>query len=122
MDTSNKNILTIDEFIKTFPQMTQEILQKIRGTIREVAPNAEETISYGIPTFRLNGNLVHFSAYEHHIGFYPGAAPIEAFADDLRGFKTSKGTVQFPLDQPIPYDLIQKITRACVERNLAKNK
>ncbi len=104
------DIKTIDEFIAIFPENVKEILQKIRQTIHEAAPEAKENISYGIPTFTLKGNLVHFSAYEHHIGFYPGAGAIVAFKDDLKAYNTSKGTVQFPLDQPIPYDLIKKIT------------
>lgn len=110
MKITNTAIKTIDEFISNYPENVQEILQKIRQTIHEVAPEAKEKISYGIPTFTLKGNLVHFSAYEHHIGFYPGAGAIVAFKDDLKAYNTSKGTVRFPLDQPIPYDLIKNIT------------
>lgn len=114
---------TIDEYISNFPPETQEILEKVRQTIKAVAPDAIEVISYGIPTFKLNGkNLVHFGAYDTHIGFYPGAI-VNNFADNkLKGYKTSKGTVQFPLDQPIPYDLITEITQAAVRRNLEKKK
>lgn len=112
---------TVDEFIAGFPRGTQIILEKIRQTIHQAAPEAKEKISYGIPTFTLSGNLVHFSAYEHHIGFYPGAGAIVAFADDLKAYKTSKGTVQFPLDQPIPYDLIGKITQFRVMQNQTKS-
>jgi uncharacterized protein YdhG (YjbR/CyaY superfamily) len=82
-----------------------------QGTIRREAPDAVEKISYGIPTFTLHGNLVHFAGYEHHIGFYPGAAAIDHFADRLEGFETSKGTVRFPLDQPLPLELVREIVR-----------
>lgn len=116
-----KKVETIDEYIAQCPEKTQEILQKVRETIKVVAPLATEKIGYGIPTFVLNGkNLVHFAGYEHHIGFYPGSAPIEVFAKKLNGYNTSKGTIQFPLGSPIPYDLIVQITAYCVERNLAK--
>lgn len=116
-----KKVETIDEYIAQCPEKTQEILQKVRETIKAVAPLATEKIGYGIPTFVLNGkNLVHFAGYEHHIGFYPGSAPIDVFKDKLSAYNTSKGTVQFPLGSPIPYDLIAQITAFCVERNLAK--
>ncbi|HMS50163.1 MAG TPA: DUF1801 domain-containing protein [Candidatus Saccharibacteria bacterium] len=104
------DITTVDEFIGNYPEDVRVILDKIRQTIHAAAPGAKEKISYGIPTFTLGGNLVHFSAYKHHVGFYPGADAIQVFKDDLKAYKTSKGTIQFPLDQPIPYDLIKKIT------------
>ncbi|MBL7710591.1 MAG: DUF1801 domain-containing protein, partial [Chitinophagaceae bacterium] len=94
-----------DEFIAGFPKETQELLNKIRAIIQKAAPKATETISYGIPTFVLEGNLVHFSGYKTHIGFYPGAAGIEAFTKELSNYVTSKGTVQFPLDKPLPVGL-----------------
>lgn len=106
----NTSIATVDEFIGNYPEDVRVILEKIRQTIHKAAPGAKEKISYGIPTFTLNSNLVHFSAYKHHVGFYPGAEAIQVFKDDLKAYKTSKGTIQFPLDQPIPYDLIKKIT------------
>lgn len=110
----DQNIKTIDEFIAKYPNDVQAILRKIRQTIKDVAPDAKEKISYGIPTFTLNGkNLVHFSAYAKHIGFYPGSMPIAELSKELVGYKTSKGTIQFPLNKPIPYDLIKKITKAC---------
>ncbi len=118
----NTDIQTIDEFIAQFPTDVQQILEKIRQIIHKAAPDAKEKISYGIPTFTLHGNLIHFSAYKHHIGLYPGAAPIEAFKDLLKDYKTSKGTVQFPLNKPIPYALVEQITLASVERNLQKKK
>lgn len=107
----------IDEYISNYPSDVQEKLQKIRKIIHEVAPGATEKISYGIPTFTWHGNLCHFAAYAKHIGFYPGSAPIKQFEKELTGYNTSKGTVQFPLNQPIPYDLISKMAKACVKRN-----
>jgi len=112
-----KTYKNIDEYISNFPTSTQEILKKIRSTIQKVAPEATEKISYGIPTFWQGKNVVHFAAYEGHIGFYPGAQPIVEFADKLKEYDTSKGTVRFPLDKPIPYDLIEEITLYCVNRN-----
>lgn len=105
-----KTATDIDDFIKDYPEKTQVILRKIRTLIASEVPDAEETIAYGIPTFRLNGkNLVHFSAYEKHIGFYPTASGITKFKKELAKYKTSRGTVQFPLDEPIPFKLIKKI-------------
>ena len=112
---------TIDEYIDGFPPEVSEILQRIRTTIRESAPGAEETISYQIPTFKLNGNLVHFAAYKKHIGFYPTPSGINAFRDELSGYHCSKGAIQFPLDQPIPYDLVRRIVEFRVRENLAKS-
>lgn len=116
----NTTINDIDRFIAQFPMATQKIMNKVRATIQKAAPEATETISYGIPTFQLHGNLVHFSAYEHHIGFYPGAAGIAQFQKEIANYKSAKGSVQFPLNAPIPYDLITKITLFRVEQN--KNK
>lgn len=111
---------TIDEFIGSFPAETQEVLQKLRAVIKEVAPNAGEKISYGIPTFTLNGNLMHFSAYKTHIGFYPGSQAISVFKDPLASYETSKVTVRFPLDKPLPYDLIKKIVAYRVQQQKSK--
>lgn len=112
---------TIDEYLANFSGDKLERLQTIRETIQKVAPEAREKISYGIPTFTLNGkNLVHFAGYDKHIGFYPGAAPIEAFTAMLDTYETSKGTVKFPLDKPVPYDLIEEITKFCVEQRNKK--
>ncbi len=119
MDTS---ITTIDQCIATYPKDVQAILQKIRSTIHNAAPKATEKISYGIPTFALNGNLVHFAAYKTHVGFYPGPGGIEAFKDELKAYDTSKGTIRFPLDKPVPYDLIEKITLYRAKQNMAKKK
>jgi uncharacterized protein YdhG (YjbR/CyaY superfamily) len=111
---------TIDEYIAGFPQDVQEILQKIRMTIREAAPEAKETISYQMPTFKFYGNLVHFAAFQHHIGFYPIPTGIDAFKNELSQYKGGKGSVQFPLDKPIPYDLISRIVKFRVKENLEK--
>ncbi len=110
----------IDEYIAGFPTKVQKILQKIRKTIQKAAPDADEAISYAIPTFKLNGNLVHFAAFEHHIGLYPGPRGIEEFEEELAQYEGGKGTVRFPLDQPIPYDLITRIVKYRVEKNLEK--
>ena len=109
-----------DEYISLFPPHVQLILQQLRKSIHDLIPEAEETISYGIPTFRLFGNLVHYAAYKNHIGFYPGAAGIEIFKDKLSGYKLSKGTVQFPIDEPLPFDLILEIVQYRVNQNLQK--
>ena len=111
---------TIDEYIRTFPEDVQSILEKIRRTIREAAPGAVEAISYQMPTFKLNGrNLVHFAAFKSHIGFYPIPSGIEAFKEELSPYKQGKGSVQFPLDKPIPYDLVERIVKYRVKENLA---
>jgi uncharacterized protein YdhG (YjbR/CyaY superfamily) len=111
---------TIDEYIACFPDATREILKQVRTAILEMVPGAEEAITYGIPTFKLYGNLVHFAAYKNHIGFYPGAAGIATFREALASYKLSKGTVQFPIDQPVPLDLIRMITAFRVQQNLQK--
>ncbi len=108
---------TIDEYIAVFPPEVQSILSNIREIIRETAPEATEKISYQMPTFYLNGNLVHFAAYHKHIGFYPTPSGIEAFQEELSKYKGAKGSVQFPLNQPIPYDLIRKIVLYRLEEN-----
>lgn len=114
---------TIDEFIASFPKNVRDILEELRRVIRESAPGAEETISYGIPTFDLDGrHLVHFSAYKNHVGFYPTSSGIEAFKKELSPFKTSKGTVQFPLDRPIPFDLVKRIVKFRVKETESKKK
>jgi len=110
----------IDEFIAGFPADVQKVLKKVRATIKKAAPKAEETINYGIPTFKLNGNLVHFSAFKNHIGFYPTPSGIEKFKKELSVYEGAKGSVKFPLDQPIPYDLITKIVMFRVEENSQK--
>ena len=110
----------IDESIAGFPDDIQEILQEIRMTIRQAAPEAKEAIKYRMPTFVLNGNLVHFAAFKNHIGFYPTPTGIGAFQDELSLYKGGKGSVQFPLDQPIPYDLIRRIVEFRVRESLGR--
>jgi uncharacterized protein YdhG (YjbR/CyaY superfamily) len=107
----------IDAYIADFPRDVQKILQQIRATIRKAAPGAEEAISYQIPTFRLNGNLIHFAAYQHHIGLYPAPRAEDEFKDELADYDGGKGTVRFPLDQPIPFDLIARIVKFRVKKN-----
>ncbi|NTW22595.1 hypothetical protein HGA34_03580 [Candidatus Falkowbacteria bacterium] len=111
-----------DKYIKSFPQNIQKLLAKVRAAIKKEAPAAEETIKYGIPTFVLQGNLVHFAAYSGHIGFYPTPSAIKAFDKELKGYKRSKGAIQFPLDEPLPLDLIARMTRFRVQENLGKAK
>ena len=110
----------IDEYIAGFPPEVQQILQQIRATIKAAAPEAQETISYQMPTFTLKGNLVHFAAFKKHIGFYPTPSGTEQFQQQIAGYKAAKGSIQFPLDQPIPYDLISEIVKFRVQENLAK--
>ena len=108
--TNRSTARTVDEYIAEFPPETRAVLEEIRALIRAEAPQATETISYAIPTFDLGGkHLVHFAGYERHIGFYPGASGIAAFKDELAGYKSAKGSVQFPLGQPLPGDLIRRI-------------
>ena len=107
----------MDGYIAAFPKNVRDILIKLRRVIRESAPNSAETISYGIPTFKLNGNLVHFGAYKTHIGFYPTPSAIAAFKKELSRYKQTKGTVQFPIDKPIPFGLVKRIVRYRVKEN-----
>jgi uncharacterized protein YdhG (YjbR/CyaY superfamily) len=117
MDTSNKQFKTIDEYISMFPDDVRTILNQVRQTIRAAAPEAQETINYQMPTFTLNGNLVHFAGFKNHIGFYPTPTGIEAFKDELSAYKGAKGSVQFPLDQPMPLSLIRRIVEYRVKEN-----
>lgn len=113
---------TIDEYIALFPMEVQEILKTLRTIVKTEAPQAQEKISYQMPTFTLNGNLVHFAAFKKHIGFYPTPSGTEAFQEELAKYKGGKGSIQFPLDQPIPYDLVKRIVQFRVEENLMKAK
>jgi len=110
---SNKNQFeTIDEYIKTFPKDVQSILEKMRETIRNEAPEAVESISYQMPTFKLNGKgLVYFAGYKGHVGFYPIPSGVETFKKELSPYKKGKGSVQFPIDEPIPYELVRRIVQ-----------
>jgi uncharacterized protein YdhG (YjbR/CyaY superfamily) len=122
MKTDQTAPRTIDEYIAGFPPEVQKILEKIRQTIRAAAPDAEEKISYQMPTFTLKGNLVHFAAFKKHIGFYPTSTGIARFKKDLSAYEGAKGSVRFPLDKPIPFALIGRITRFRVKENLARAK
>lgn len=117
-----KKYETFEEYFRSFPGNVQALLEEMRQTIRAAAPEAEEVIAYQMPTFRLNGNLVHFAAYKKHIGFYPTPSGINAFIEELAPYEVSKGTVRFPLDEPIPFDLVSKIVEFRVKENLAKRK
>ena len=121
MRSSKQNFQTIDEYIKTFPKDIQKILEAVRKTIKKSAPDAEETISYQIPTFKLNGNLVHFAAFKNHIGFYPTPSGQKAFQKELSVYKSGKGSVQFPIGKPIPFTLIKRIVKHRVKENSTKN-
>jgi len=118
MDTQKPGYSAIDEYIESFPEEVQKILQEIRATIKAAAPEAKEKISYQMPTFDLKGNLVHFAAFKHHIGFYPAPTGIEAFKVELSVYKTAKGSVQFPIDKPMPLELITRIVHFRVAENL----
>ena len=110
----------IDEYIADFPKDVQKILQKIRMTVRKAAPEAEEAIKYGMPTFILYGNLVHFAAFKNHIGFYPAPRGFEMFKDEISAYEGAKSSLRFPLDKPVPFDLISRIVKFKVNRNLEK--
>ncbi len=117
---SKKTFKTIDEYIASFPKDVQAILVELRQAIKDIVPQAEETISYQIPTYRLNGNLVHFAAFKDHISFFPTSSGVEAFKEKLNSYKTSKGTIRFSIDEPIPFDLVKEIVRFRVKENLGK--
>jgi uncharacterized protein YdhG (YjbR/CyaY superfamily) len=109
---------TIDAYIATFPVSVQFLLEELRDTIKQVALEAGETISYQIPTFTLKGNLVHFAGFKNHIGFYPTPSAIKAFKSDLAGFEWAKGSIKFPIEKPLPLDLVRKIVAFRVKENL----
>jgi len=117
--TQAKNM---DEYIAGFPNEVQVMLEKLRMTIRKAAPEAEETINYGIPTFTLKGNLVHFAAFKNHIGFYPAPSGIEAFKKELSVYEGAKGSVQFPIEKSLPLSLVSKIVKFRLKENLEKAK
>ena len=120
MERRKKQVNAIDDYIALFPKQIQEVLQELRQTIKESAPRAQEAISYQIPTFKLNGNLVHFAAYKNHIGFYPTSSGISKFQKELSKYELSKGTVRFPLGEPVPFGLVRKIVKYRVKENLGK--
>ncbi|MBZ5202865.1 DUF1801 domain-containing protein [Planomicrobium chinense] len=117
MKSDKEAFYTIDEYISQFPMDIQEKLQQLRALIKEEAPQATEKISYQMPTFYLHGNLVHFAAFKNHIGFYPAPSGISAFAEQLSRYKSAKGSVQFPQDEPLPLELVREIVRYRVQEN-----
>jgi len=122
MNTESNFPHTVDDYIAGFPFEIQSVLQQIRAIIREAVPDAEEGISYQMPTYRLHGNLVHFAAFKQHIGFYPTPTGVDAFQNELAPYKHAKGSIRFPFDQPIPYDLIRKIVLFREKENLEKER
>ena len=120
MKSNKVGFASIDEYITTFPEETQRILRELRANIHASAPAASEKIYYQMPAFFQNGGLVSFAAYQNHIGFYPGARVIQVFESELRKYKTAKGSIQFPIDQPLPLKLISKIVRFRVAENRKK--
>ena len=120
MDSKKAGFNSIDEYIATFPEPIQKILQEVRATIKAAAPDATEKISYQMPTFDLKGNLVHFGAYKNHIGFYPTPSGTEAFKAELAQYEAGKGSIRFPLDEPMPLDLITRVVHLRVAENLQK--
>lgn len=117
---AERQFKTMDEYINAFPEDIQRILKELRQTIKELAPDVEETISYQMPTFTLHGNLVHFAAFQNHIGFYPTPSGIEAFKKELSRYKGAKGSVQFPIDEPLPLPLIRRIVEYRVKENVER--
>lgn len=115
----NSDIQSIDDYISSFPAGVQTKMQELRNVIQTTAPEAREKISYRMPTYHLNGNLVHFAAFKNHIGLYPGPSAVVAFAEQLQTYKTSKGAIQFPLGQPLPLDLVRQIVAFRVQENTA---
>ncbi|HEV8339883.1 MAG TPA: DUF1801 domain-containing protein [bacterium] len=123
MPSPKKQLKPIDEYIKTFPKDVQSVLKRVRETIRKAAPEAEETISYQIPTFKLNGrNLVYFAAWKNHIAVYPIPSGTEAFKRELSPYRKGKGTVQFPIGKPVPYDLVRRIVNFRLKESLQKKR
>ncbi|TMI89019.1 MAG: DUF1801 domain-containing protein [Bacteroidetes bacterium] len=117
---ANKNFRTVEEYFSAFPASTKKVLMKMRETIRQAAPQAEELISYNMPAFKLHGVLVYYAAYKSHIGFYPTASPMKAFKEELADYKTSKGAIQFPIEKAIPTNLVKKIVKFRINENLEK--
>ena len=117
MAKTKKTPKDIDDYVGRFPKEVQQLLEKMRFTIKKAAPRAEETISYGIPAFTLNGRLVWFAAFKKHIGFYPGSSAVIAFKKELSAYKGAKGSVQFPFDEPLPLALVSRIVKFRVKEN-----
>ena len=121
MENGRDGPASIDEYIRGFPEDVQAILQEVRATIRKAVPDAQETISYRMPAFTRKGILLYFAAYEHHVGLYPTASGIEAFRDELSGYKSSKGAVRFPIGKSMPLELIARIARQRADENEGKS-
>jgi len=119
---ANTNYRSIDEYIASFPKEAQKILEAIRATIKAAAPEAEEKISYQMPTFFLNGNLIHFAAFKNHIGIYPTPSGTQAFKDEISRYQGAKGSIRLPIDEPMPLELISRIVKFRVAENLTKAK
>lgn len=122
MKAESSVVKTIDEYIEGLPKGVQRILSELRFTIEKAAPGATEKISYRMPTFYYNGNLVHFAAFERHIGFYPTPSGIVEFQDELKKYHTSRGAIQFPIDEPLPLELVTRIVKFRVEQNAERKK
>jgi len=122
MKSQKSNFKTINEYIKIFPKDIQKILEIVRQTIKKAAPEAEEAISYQMPTFKLNGNLVHFAAFKNHIGFYPTPSGTKEFKKEISVFRSGKGSIQFPIDKPMPLSLIKKIVKYRVKESVTAAK
>jgi uncharacterized protein YdhG (YjbR/CyaY superfamily) len=122
MENKKVGFTSIDDYIATFPEEIQKILEEIRATIKTAAPDAEEKISYQMPTFTLKGNLVHFAAFKKHIGFYPVPTGIEKFKKELSVYEGAKGSIKFPIEKPLPFGLITKIVKFRVKENLERAK
>jgi len=120
MESNKVGFVSIDEYIATFPKEIQKVLEELRATIKAAAPEAEEKISYQMPTFALKGNLVHFAAFKNHIGFYGASGAIQAFRNDTSIYAGAKGTLRFPIDKPLPLELIRRIVKFRVAENLKK--
>ncbi len=122
MEPTSKKFKSVDEYLSALPKEVKALMQIIRKTIKEAAPQAEELISYNMPSFNLEGRLVYYAAHTKHIGIYPMASGIEAFKKELSIYKGAKGSVQFPFEKPLPLKLITKIIKFRVEENLNKAK
>jgi uncharacterized protein YdhG (YjbR/CyaY superfamily) len=120
MENNKKGFTSMDEYIATFPEDVQKILQELRAVIKDCAPEAEEKISYQMPTFAFKGNLVHFAAWKNHIGFYPTPSGTQEFQKELSIYQGAKGSIQFPIDEPLPFELIRKIVQFRLAENLRK--
>ena len=122
MEATSTKFKTVDEYFSAFPPSTRKILQEVRRTIKQAAPQAEELISYNMPAFKWHGTLVYYAAYKKHIGFYPMPSALKAFQKEIAKYENSKGAVQFPIDQPMPVDLITKMVKFRVKENEQKEK